>query len=69
MGSSASGTPLKRLADISEKTIDRWPNNDRLSTYEGYRAGGLWDTMPRLDDLEEGMVITDSADVTGAFQE
>jgi hypothetical protein len=57
VGASVSGSPLRRLADISENTIDRWPNSDRVTRENDYRIGALWDTLPRLDDLEEGVVI------------
>lgn len=69
IGSTYSGTPLRRLADISEKTLDRWPNTDRRRTYDGEPVGGIWDALPRLDDLEEGMVIEHSIDVSDEFQE
>lgn len=67
VGSSFSGSPIRQLADISENTIDRWPNEDRRYTYDDEAAGGLWDALPRLSDLEEGMVIDDSQDVTDEF--
>lgn len=67
VGASYAGTPLRRLADVSEQTLDRWPNTDRRRTYDGEPAGGIWDTLPRLDDLEEGMVIDYSSDITDEF--
>lgn len=66
-GASGVGNPVKRLADISEKTLDRWPNDDRVRILDGIRVGGLWDTLPRLEDLEEGMVIEESGDVSDEF--
>jgi len=66
-GMAGSGNPIRRLADISEKTLDRWPNDDRVRTLGGIRVGGLWDTLPRLEDLEEGMVIEESFDVSDEF--
>lgn len=67
IGVAISGTPLRRLADISEETLERWPNDDRRYTYGGEPAGGIWDTLPRLDDYEEGMVIEYSSDVSDRF--
>lgn len=67
VGAAIVGQPLRRLADISEKTLDRWPNTKPRSTYDGEPTGGIWDTLPRLEDLEEGMVIDYSGDVSDEF--
>lgn len=68
IGASKGGTPIRALADISEEAIERWPNDRQRYTYEGEPAGGLWDTLPRLGDLQEGMVIEDSYNLTEAYQ-
>lgn len=69
IGLTYSGTPIRPLADIADATIDRWPNERRRYTYDGEPAGGIWDTLPRLEDLEEGMVIEYSNDTTARLRD
>jgi hypothetical protein len=68
VGLTYSGTPIRPLAEIADATMDRWPNERRRYTYDGEPAGGIWDTLPRLEDLEEGMVIEYSHDVIDRLQ-
>ncbi len=67
-GVAASGSPIRRLADIAEKTEGRWPNDERRRTVNSEPAGGIWDTLPVLDDFEEGTVIEDTYDDTRSYQ-
>ncbi len=67
IGVASSGSPLKRLADISEGFIERWPNAEARKDDADPPEGGIWDTLPQLGDLEEGMVIDSSHDVTDDF--
>lgn len=67
VGLTASGSPLSQLADISEGFIDRWPNEDTEDSNIDVPVGGIWDTLPQLQDLQEGMVIDYSRDATDGF--
>ncbi len=66
-GASATGNVVTRLADIAEPTLDRWPNNDRRDFNDDQTIGGVWNILPDLRELEEGMVIDNIQDLTFAL--
>ncbi len=68
IGAAASGSTVSRLAAVSEGYIERWPNADRSTGSVNDRRGNLWDTLPQLRDLPEGMSIEYSHDATPDFR-
>ena len=57
-GAALAGDPLTDIAVIAEKILGRQPGGDATPIGdEGLREGGLWDLLPRLEDLLEGFVL------------
>ena len=57
-GAAIAGDPLADLAAVAEKIIGRQPGGDVTSVGDdGVREGGLWDLLPRIEDLPEGFVL------------
>ena len=60
VGAALAGDPLADVADIAEAGVEREPGGDATPTGDdGMRTGGLWDVLPRLDDLPEGFVFVE----------
>jgi len=55
VGLSHVGSPITILADVSEKTLDRWPDIKPASIIDEIHIGNIWSILPTLDDVPEGM--------------
>lgn len=59
-GLALVGDPLPDLANVAEVIIDREPGARATPVAsDGLRTGGLWELLPRLDDLPEGFVFSE----------
>lgn len=56
-GATKNGNPVKALADFSEKTILRWPNETAETKRDDVNVGGLWEVLPMLVDMPDGISI------------
>jgi hypothetical protein len=57
-GVALAGDPLVDVSGVLKKTIDRAEGGDATPVDgDGMRTGGLWDMLPRLEDLPEGFVL------------
>ncbi len=69
IGAVIEGVPIRYLTDLAEKCVDRWPSDTEEREVNGLPVGGIWEMLPRLEDLPEDMLLSYRKDVTRSFQD
>ena len=58
IGVAIDGDPLADLVVAAERIEGREPGGAETTAADGMRSGGLWDVLPRPEDLPDGFVFS-----------
>lgn len=68
LGIAQTGSPITELTGHVETTSSRWPDDREPERQpDGSSIGGLWETLPKLDDFPDHIIVKFYRDVSYAF--